>query len=281
LLKRYFYLKSLQEKKKLRFFLIGTFLPAFFGSPLSIFLPVFFNIHGLSWITYFLYVLGYIFIGIGVLGYGLFIDYREILENIFKRLNELVIITDREGLILLTNEITPEKLGYKKEEIIGKKIEEVLKGGKENWEEILNKAKRFGSVFEEKAIFLTREKREIPFLLNFSQTKEGLIFVGRDIKEMLEYQEKLEKEAKKRTEELKEAKDVLEIKVRARTRELNELTQALEKEVREKTKELQKKLEELERFQKFAFERELKMIELKKEVKILKEELARKKGRKI
>jgi PAS domain S-box-containing protein len=281
LLKRYFSLKNLQERKKLRFFLIGTIIPAFFGFPLSILLPLFFNIHGLGWITYSLYSLGYIFFGIGILGYGLFIDYREILENIFKRLNELVIITDKEGMILLTNEITPGKLGYKKEEIIGKRIEEVLKGGKESWGEILNRLKEFGEVLERKTIFLTKEKKEIPFLLNFSQIKDGLIFVGKDIKEMIEYQEKLEKEVKKRTEELEEAKNVLEIKVRARTRELSEFTKSLEEKVKEKTKELQEKLEELERFQKSAVERELEMVELKKEIERLKKELEKYKSQNI
>jgi PAS domain S-box-containing protein len=281
LFKRYFSLKSFQERKKLVFFLIGAIIPAFFGSISSVILPVFFKIKGLGWITYSLYALGYIFIGIGILGHALFIDYREILENIFKRLNELVIITDKEGIILLTNEITPKKLGYEKKEIIGKKMEEILKGGKEKWREILNRSKEFGPILEEKAIFLTKKKEENPFLLNFSQTKEGLIFVGRDIKEIIEYQEKLEKEAKERTEELEEAKNVLEIKVKARTKELSELAQSLEEKVKEKTKELQEKLEELERFQKFAVGRELKMVELKKEVEELKEELSRKKGRKI
>jgi PAS domain S-box-containing protein len=244
-------------------------------------LPVFFKIKGLGWITYSLYALGYIFIGIGILGYALFIDYREILENIFKRLSELVIVTDKEGIIFLTNDVTPKKLGYEKKEIIGKKMEEILKGGKERWKEILNRLKEFGQILEEKTIFLKKGEEEIPFLLNFSQTKEGLIFVGRDIKGIIEYQAKLEKEAKERTEELEEAKNVLEIKVKARTKELSEFTQSLEEKVKEKTKELQEKLEELERFQKFAVERELKMIELKKEVEELKEELSRKKGRKI
>jgi len=71
---------------------------------------------------------------------------------------------------------------------------------------------------------------------------------------------------------LEDAKATLEIKVKARTRELEELAQGLEKEVKQRTKELQNKLQELERFQKFAVGREMKMVELKKEIKRLKEE---------
>ena len=274
LFKKYFSLKSPQEKIKLRYFLIGAIIPAFFGSVFTVILVGIFQIRTFSWLTFPLYTLGYIFVAIGVLKYGLFIDYREILETIFKRLSELVVITDRQGVILLTNEITPPKFGYKeKEEVIGKKMEEILKGGKEKWGEISNKLREFGPILEEKTSFLTKEKKETPFLLNFFQTKEGLIFVGRDIKEIMEYQERLEKEVRERTKELEEVKSVLEIKVKARTKELGELTQSLEEQVKEKTKELQGKLEELERFQKLAVGRELKMVELKKEKERLKKEL--------
>jgi PAS domain S-box-containing protein len=280
LLKRYFSLRSFQEKVKLRYFLIGASIPSLLGSIFTIILPAIFKINIFSWLTYPFYTLGYVFVGIGVLKYGLFIDYREILENIFKKLNELVIISDKKGIILLTNEITPEKLGYEKKEIIGKKMEDILKGGKKRWEEILNRIKEFGPILEEKTIFLTKKKEEAPYLLNSSQGKEGLIFVGRDIKEIIGYQERLEKEVRERTMELEEAKSVLEIKVKARTKELSELAQSLEEKVREKTKELQEKLEELEKFQKITVERELKMVELKKEIEKLKEELS-KKGREI
>lgn len=65
---------------------------------------------------------------------------------------------------------------------------------------------------------------------------------------------------------LEEAKTVLEIKVVARTRELKELAGSLEDKVAQRTRELKARLEELERFQKLTIGRELKMIELKKEL---------------
>ena len=74
-------------------------------------------------------------------------------------------------------------------------------------------------------------------------------------------------------DELETTSAALEIKVEARTRELRELAQSLDTQVKEKTKDLQEKINDLERFNKLSVGRELKMIELKKEIKKLKEEL--------
>lgn len=84
---------------------------------------------------------------------------------------------------------------------------------------------------------------------------------------------------KKSKEALEEAKATLEIKVEARTKELKELAEGLEEEVKRRTKEVYERMEELEKFQKVTIGRELKMIELKKEIKKLKEELKKSKGR--
>lgn len=88
---------------------------------------------------------------------------------------------------------------------------------------------------------------------------------------------------KKAREALEEAKSSLEIQVKARTRELEELAKSLEEKAKERTKkleesqmELQKEIGELEKFQRLAIGRELKMIELKKEIERLKGELEKK-----
>lgn len=81
--------------------------------------------------------------------------------------------------------------------------------------------------------------------------------------------EEVAHEFNKMTERLKES--------RKRIEEAKEL---LEVKVKERTKELQERIDELERFQKLTVGRELKMVELKKEIKKLREELEKQKSRK-
>lgn len=80
-------------------------------------------------------------------------------------------------------------------------------------------------------------------------------------------------EAYNRTQDIK---DSLEIRVRARKEELKELTTKLDREVKKKSKESEDKIAILEEANKETVKRELKMIELKKEIKSLKEELIKK-----
>ena len=99
-----------------------------------------------------------------------------------------------------------------------------------------------------------------------------------------EYREKvqLEESVRVRTGELEEAKknleemnSILEVRVRARTEELVRLNSTLEQKVAERTDDLQEKIEDLEKFRRITVGRELKMIELKKEIEALREEAGR------
>lgn len=73
--------------------------------------------------------------------------------------------------------------------------------------------------------------------------------------------------------EVEKAKQGLEKTVEERTHELRELTVSLEQKVKERTKELEVKIEELERFERLSVGRELTMIELKREIAELQEQL--------
>jgi len=70
---------------------------------------------------------------------------------------------------------------------------------------------------------------------------------------------------------LEETKSILEVKVQARTEELQELADALEDKVEMRTKQLSQRVNELERFYRLTVGRELKMIDLKKELKAIRE----------
>lgn len=72
-------------------------------------------------------------------------------------------------------------------------------------------------------------------------------------------------------DKVEESTEVLEVKVNARTKRLEELSRNLEVQVSSKTKELNEKITELERFNDLAVGRELRMVELKREIEMLKQ----------
>ena len=102
------------------------------------------------------------------------------------------------------------------------------------------------------------------------------IKTGDEIEELAEAFNIMVRRLQRSRKELEEAKDVLEIRVKARTRELEEQAEGLDKQVKERTKELQQRIDELERFHKLVVGREMKMLELKKQIKELKAKLKKK-----
>ena len=82
--------------------------------------------------------------------------------------------------------------------------------------------------------------------------------------------QELEKRVSGRTKELEELASNLEKTVKERTAELEKLKTSLEQTVAEKTKMLEEKVEELKRVNRVMVDRELKMVELKREIEKLK-----------
>jgi methyl-accepting chemotaxis protein len=83
----------------------------------------------------------------------------------------------------------------------------------------------------------------------------------------------LEGKIKERTKELEDERGSLENKVKERTIELESMKNDLEKTVLERTDKLNTKLAEVEQMNKLMANRELKMIELKKEIANLEDQL--------
>ncbi len=102
-----------------------------------------------------------------------------------------------------------------------------------------------------------------------------MVILRRGSKRLIEKEKILEVKNKA----LANTKEWLESEVKVRTTELKEMNEELEEKVRERTEEIQKKLEEFEKVSKLMTGRELRMIELKKELKVAHEEIEALKGR--
>lgn len=87
---------------------------------------------------------------------------------------------------------------------------------------------------------------------------------------MLDAVEKATRELNDAQTKLRNTNIDLEQRVKERTKELDQLKESLEQTISRKTVDLEKKLDELEKFKKLTVGRELKMMELKKEIEDLK-----------
>jgi len=105
----------------------------------------------------------------------------------------------------------------------------------------------------------------------------GYLFITGTVKEYRE-KEILEQKVAERTKELElakrdleEANLALEARVKNRTQELEKLNRTLEEKVNARTNDLEAKIDALEKFQRITIGRELKMMELKKDIEKLHE----------
>jgi len=149
-------------------------------------------------------------------------------------------------------------LDYKEDEVVGKSTALMFppKTREKDTEAGPKKAISGEFVVNAELNLISKNGKRFPFSFNGTPLKDaegkiiGAIGVGRDLREI-----------RKLINELREAKT------------------GLEEKVKERTKEIQERVVELEKFNKLAVGRELKMIELKKEIEKLKEKLEKTKGR--
>lgn len=161
---------------------------------------------------------------------------RKKLEDIMESMIDGVTITDMSGKITYINRAATEQLGYKKEEIIGKlPTEFIAENDKSKFAAEVKKA-RFGKSVSRVSEYLANHKdgTEIPMSINFSilYNLEG------------------------------RPREVIAV-----SRDITELKKAEEEKL--KATADKQRMEELEKFAKIAVGRELKMVELKDQIKAL------------
>jgi len=146
------------------------------------------------------------------------------------------------GDITDINRAFEELTNYRSLEIIGKPVK-ALFGEEDKIEKIINEAIKKKTVRSRELTLISKDKKKISVDLSVSvrEDKKG---------NLIGY--------------FASIIDITEIK---------KFQESLEEQVKERTKELQDKIRELEKFQKITVGRELKMIELKKEIERLKNEL--------
>ena len=145
------------------------------------------------------------------------------------------------GIIIFINKAFQELTGYKEIDIVGEPIKTIF-SEKKGIEKFIDEISKKKVVKSKELTLVLKEKKKIPVNVVGSAKKDregkiiGYFLAIIDISESKKFREELEQR------------------------------------VQERTKELQKKVEELEKIHRLTVGRELKMIELKKEIKRLEEE---------
>lgn len=258
---------SAKEKTQAKLLIIAVSAPLVVGIITEV-IPVFVGFEIIP-LASTLSTITVIFIAYAMVKYGLMTITPEMAaEDIIKTMTDYLVAVDNEKNITLANRACLEVLGYKKEELIGKRLEVIFPKDARLFDSISKNANLKNYETE----LLTKRNEKLPVSINSSSMKirlkgtVGFILLMRDIRELKRVVTELE-EAKK---QLENANLQLEGKVKERTAELEKLKNSLELLVTQRTEELNKKIAELEQINKLMVGRELKMTEMKKEIEKLK-----------
>ncbi|QOP41830.1 sensor domain-containing diguanylate cyclase [Sulfurimonas marina] len=137
---------------------------------------------------------------------GLELKHEKLLSSIVDISNNLILVTDLEGFIVYINNSFSEKLGYKKEELIGRHSR-VLKSHEQDkdfyakmWHSILTKG-RFSDVFvsRKKDGSLFYDKKDISTIVDDMGNPIYYVSISQDITEQMEKEKQLQTQAFKDT----------------------------------------------------------------------------------
>ena len=133
------------------------------------------------------------------------IQAKEYMESMINSLVDPMVTTDVRGIITFSGEGAEESLGYKRDDMVGRHISLVYKDGKEEAKRIMKVLEKDGKLKNYETIFVSRDGRELPFLLSASFLRDaegkitGTMGIAKDISKI-----------KRLEEELREIKDFLE-----------------------------------------------------------------------
>ena len=200
-------------------------------------------------------------------------------KKIFDDYIDPLVIFNPEGSIEYGNKLWEGFSGYRSKEQLSLLISGRMKNKIGNY--LQKELAKQTSAKSFDTFFITEDKQEIPVVLDILSLRDknnkfiGGLAVFSGVERSGRAKEGIIKQIKKlqkAKDDIEETKTVLEIIVEAKTRALRELNETLEDQVKTRTQELQEQINELERWRRLAVGRELKMSELKREIRVLKGE---------
>jgi adenylate cyclase len=150
-------------------------------------------------------------------------ETKRYLTRLIESSTEAIISTDKEGNVELFNKGAESLLGYRAEEVIGRRVT-VLYGGEGRAKDLVREtSKRGGSVSGFETVLLAKDGGSIPVLMSASVLSDE---AGREVG-MVGFATDLRKR-KREEEELQKARDELEKRVEERTTELKAARERLQ-----------------------------------------------------